>query len=153
VVVTDKTVSRRHAELEICDGFANVFDLGSQNGIYVNHERVAISARVEPGQLIQFAGAAYLLSAWPREPADPDIETDDVAPPARAIREDLAKLLTPAQLAVATAIAEGLTEKQIAEKLVNSTATVHTHVKRIYENLDVHSHSALLAKLWKTKGD
>src|SRR6266568_281062 len=70
VVVADKTVSGRHAELEICDGFANVSDLGSRNGIFVNRERV-------------------------------------VSP----IREEVASRLTPAQLAVAAAIAEGLTEK------------------------------------------
>jgi DNA-binding NarL/FixJ family response regulator len=39
-------------------------------------------------------------------------------------------------------LASGLTDLQLAEKLVLSPRTVHTHVSSIYNKLDVSSRSA-----------
>jgi two-component system NtrC family sensor kinase len=51
IVLEDKTVSRRHARLEIAGGGAWVEDLGSRNGTYVNGRKVT-RARVSGGDTI-----------------------------------------------------------------------------------------------------
>jgi hypothetical protein len=58
LVVTDDTVSRRHAELRAQDGRWLLRDLGSSNGTWVNGRRV-IEAEVRPGDVVQLG--AYEL--------------------------------------------------------------------------------------------
>lgn len=53
---------------------------------------------------------------------------------------DILKLLT-----------EGLTKKQIAERLFLAPYTIHTHSKNIYSKLQVHSRSEAVAKALKEK--
>lgn len=48
-------------------------------------------------------------------------------------------------------LTEGLTKKQIAEKLFLAPATVETHSKNIYSKLQVHSRSEAVAKALKEK--
>jgi len=48
---------------------------------------------------------------------------------------------------IALLIAEGLTDKEIAEKLNISVGTVATHNKRIFKKLDVHSRIELVNKV------
>jgi DNA-binding CsgD family transcriptional regulator len=51
--------------------------------------------------------------------------------------------LTPRESEVAVLVAEGLTDREIAERLYLSLYTVHQHVKRTYRALDVDSRVAL----------
>jgi DNA-binding NarL/FixJ family response regulator len=53
--------------------------------------------------------------------------------------------LTPRELEVLELLAEGLTNKQIAERLVITTNTVKRHLKSIFRKLDVHTRSAAAA--------
>ena len=39
-------------------------------------------------------------------------------------------------------VAEGLTDAEVAERLVVSIRTVHAHLRSIYRKLDVHTRSA-----------
>ena len=48
----------------------------------------------------------------------------------------------PLSLADALALAEGLTDAQVAERLVVSLRTVHAHLRSIYRKLDVRTRSA-----------
>ncbi len=48
-------------------------------------------------------------------------------------------------------LTEGLTKKQIAEKLFLAPATIETHSKNIYSKLQVHSRSEAVAKALKEK--
>jgi DNA-binding NarL/FixJ family response regulator len=50
--------------------------------------------------------------------------------------------LTPRELEVLRLLAEGLTNREIAERLVVSPLTVHTHLGSIYSKLGVTSRSA-----------
>ncbi len=54
--------------------------------------------------------------------------------------------LTEREREVLELLAQGLTNKEIAEKLVITTNTVKRHLKAIFEKLDVHTRSAATAK-------
>src|SRR5215217_3624443 len=60
VVLADDTVSRRHAELVLCDGVWLLRDLGSANGSWVNGRRV-VEAEVLPGDEIVLGGCRFIL--------------------------------------------------------------------------------------------
>lgn len=53
--------------------------------------------------------------------------------------------LTPAEERVVDLVAEGLTNKQIADKLFVSVATVKTHLQHVYQKVEVSSRSELTA--------
>ena len=55
--------------------------------------------------------------------------------------------LTDREREVLDLLAQGLTNKEIAEKLVITTNTVKRHLKAIFEKLDVHTRSAATAKV------
>jgi len=61
-------------------------------------------------------------------------------------RSELNKL-TEREREVLDLLAQGLTNKEIAEKLVITTNTVKRHLKAIFEKLDVHTRSAATAKV------
>ena len=50
--------------------------------------------------------------------------------------------LTAREVEVLRLVAEGLTDAQVAERLVVSLRTVHAHLRSIYRKLDVRSRSA-----------
>jgi RNA polymerase sigma factor (sigma-70 family) len=55
--------------------------------------------------------------------------------------------LTEREREVLDLLAQGLTNKEIAEKLVITTNTVKRHLKAIFEKLNVHTRSAATAKV------
>jgi DNA-binding CsgD family transcriptional regulator/GAF domain-containing protein len=60
-----------------------------------------------------------------------------------AINRRLLTALTPRESEIAVLVVEGLSDREIAERLYLSVFTVHQHVKRIYRALDVDSRVAL----------
>jgi len=54
--------------------------------------------------------------------------------------------LTPRELEVLKLIAEGLSNKEIAQTLVIAASTVKQHLKNIYGKLDVHSRTQAVAR-------
>jgi len=58
-------------------------------------------------------------------------------------------LLTPREIEIAKLIEEGLTYKEIGERLTISTHTVHTHIKKIYEKLQAKDRSDAIIKARK----
>jgi len=66
-----------------------------------------------------------------------------------AAAEDLN--LTPRELDILQSLVEGHSYKKIAEKLFISPLTVQSHIKRVYEKLQVHSKSAAVSKALKYK--
>ncbi|WP_419999197.1 helix-turn-helix transcriptional regulator [Streptomyces boninensis] len=69
------------------------------------------------------------------------------APPNGATRTPAAELLTPQELAVARAVAGGLTNRQVARELVISVKTVEYHLGRLYPKLGVESRTQLATRL------
>lgn len=57
--------------------------------------------------------------------------------------------LTLREKEILNALVDGLSYKKIAEKLFISPLTVHSHIKKIYEKLHVHSKSEAVAKALK----
>jgi len=64
---------------------------------------------------------------------------------------DLGKLLTPRELEIARAVACGLRNKEIAEKLGIAEGTVKIHLHVIYDKLNIDGRMALVLKM-KDKG-
>jgi DNA-binding NarL/FixJ family response regulator len=55
--------------------------------------------------------------------------------------------LTPTETDVVRLVAEGLTNKQIAEQLLMGAETVKTHVSHAYDKLGIHNRAALAAQV------
>jgi LuxR family maltose regulon positive regulatory protein len=64
----------------------------------------------------------------------------------RAPAEPMLSALTDRELEVLQLLAEGLSNKQIAAKLVVAPSTVKQHLKNIYSKLDVHSRTQAVAR-------
>ena len=74
-----------------------------------------------------------------------EIGEPELSPVAHAVA---ALQLTPRQGQVLERIAEGLTNKEIAQQLGTAENTIELHVTRILRKADASSRSQLLAKLW-----
>jgi DNA-binding NarL/FixJ family response regulator len=57
--------------------------------------------------------------------------------------------LTPRELEILHSLIDGLSYKKIGERLFISPLTVHSHIKRIYEKLQVHSKTEAVSKALK----
>ena len=63
------------------------------------------------------------------------------------------RALTPAQTAVARAVADGMSNREVAARLHLSVRTVETHLTQIYDKLGVRSRTAMAAAIRDTAGD
>jgi DNA-binding NarL/FixJ family response regulator len=63
----------------------------------------------------------------------------------------LVEPLTDRELEVLRQLAQGCTDKKIAENLVIARETVHKHLKNIYGKLDVHSRTEAVARAYDLK--
>jgi DNA-binding NarL/FixJ family response regulator len=70
------------------------------------------------------------------------------APPATGVKESatvaLQEPLTPREMEILERVAEGMSNREIAEALSISRATVETHVQKVYRKLDVKSRTQAL---------
>lgn len=107
-----------------------------------------------PGVLLSSSDPQALLRAI-REMGQGDLPRDgsisqrvmlQVTAPAP---QPVATLLSPREQEVLHALVEGLSYKMIAHRLRISFETVRTHMKRIYEKLQVHSNTEAVAKALK----
>ena len=54
--------SRRHFQIELCDGHYYIQDLGSTNGTYVNGRRIDYKERIFSGDVITMGGVDIVFS-------------------------------------------------------------------------------------------
>ena len=136
--VDDSGVSRCHARLvRSGHGLYNLVDLGSTNGTGVNGRPVDVTV-LRPGDRIQL-GPDVELRFGPCEPAPHDPATEARRRAAAQIR----RRLTVRQLQVACLVAEGLCNREVAERLGLRDRTVESHLDHIYAQLQLGSRSAL----------
>jgi len=96
-------------------------------------------------------GAQYALTIWhegarlsPEAALQPPSAPESGAIPAGRMPADRPAMLTRRELEVLRLISAGLTNSQIAERLVISVATVKTYLSTIYDKLGVHSRTAAM---------
>ena len=58
--------------------------------------------------------------------------------------------LTPREVEVLGLVREGLTNAEIAQRLVVSTTTIRRHLENIFEKLDVHTRTAAIARAFNS---
>jgi DNA-binding CsgD family transcriptional regulator len=121
-------VSRKHARFGVSEsGAVEITDLGSHNGTFVNGRPIE-SEKLRAGDQIRLG--PIVVSLVYAGGAD-RVEADD------------AVALSPREYEVASLVAEGLTNAEIAKRLFISAATVGRHLSNVYERLDIHSRAAL----------
>jgi RNA polymerase sigma factor (sigma-70 family) len=112
-----------------------------------NIPTIVVSGITEPEE-IQRVYSEYSISAYIEK------QTFDRAVFRRLIAETKQTYISQSELSALTErerevldlLAQGLTNKEIAEKLVITTNTVKRHLKAIFEKLNVHTRSAATAK-------
>ena len=108
---------------------------------------IVVSGMDEPEE-IQKIYSEHAISAYIEKRTFDRNAFRRVVEEARTAYKSMSELsaLTDREREVLELLAVGLTNKQIAEKLVITTNTVKRHLKSIFEKLDVHTRSAATAK-------
>jgi DNA-binding NarL/FixJ family response regulator len=98
---------------------------------------------------IQRVYSEYSISAYIEKQAFDRATFRRVVKETRLTNHSLSELsaLTDREREVLVLLAQGLTNKEIAEKLFITTNTIKRHLKAIFEKLDVHTRSAATAKV------
>ena len=63
LVLEDRLVSRRHAQIRRKDGIAILDDLGSRNGTYINGKRITNAFPIRPGDVIRVGRTELVLGS------------------------------------------------------------------------------------------
>jgi DNA-binding NarL/FixJ family response regulator len=113
-----------------------------------NHIPTIVVSGIIETEEIQRAYSEYSISAYIEKQAFDRAAFRRAVDEAKPIYQSLSELnaLTEREREVLDLLAQGLTNKEIAEKLVITTNTVKRHLKAIFEKLDVHTRSAATAK-------
>lgn len=101
------------------------------------------------GGLDEIVTAVKEVALGHQSPINPYIARRVLELFARIARPNAEYELTKREKEILGHIVNGLTEKDIADKLFVSYFTVNTHVKNIYAKLHVHNRSGLIAKVLK----
>lgn len=109
---------------------------------------IVVSGMAEP-QEIQRIYAEHSISAYIEKQTFDRMAFRHAVEDARISLQAMSELnaLTDREREVLDLLAQGLTNKEIAEKLFITTNTVKRHLKAIFEKLDVHTRSAATAKV------
>lgn len=132
------------------EGYLRVFlDLGRR--LYEILERMAARCSVERphDSAITRITRDYMyaiLAAFRQEMGLEASEVPGVVSSSSSLADGLVDSLTERELEVLCLLAEGLTNKEIASKLVVAPSTVKQHLKNIYTKLDVHSRTQAVAR-------
>lgn len=151
LVVKQETVSRCHAIVVVSDDGVKVEDLNSVNGVYIDDLQVK-KAFVSPGQTLRFGSVPFVLAQQVQgNEEESEIDTVTCEKGDQAQPRQLLRPLTHGQSRVLPLLLKGHSERQIAEQLGLSVATVHNNVSAIYRAYQVHSRAELLVLLLATK--
>jgi DNA-binding NarL/FixJ family response regulator len=108
---------------------------------------IVVSGITEPEE-IQRIYSEHSISAYIEKQAFDRAAFRRVVEATRITHQSMSELgaLTEREREVLNLLAQGLTNKEIAEKLVITTNTVKRHLKSVFEKLGVHTRSAATAK-------
>ncbi|MBI5304210.1 MAG: AAA family ATPase [Chloroflexi bacterium] len=127
-------------------GYVRTFvDLGEPMRIQISEFRLEIGEKSEKERLAKYADK--LLAAFPpvaELQPNPESEISD-------LKSEIINPLSERELAVLRLIAEGLTNQEIAERLVVTLSTVKSHVYNIYGKLGVSSRTQALVRARERK--
>ena len=87
-------------------------------------------------------GESRFEAAWDEGRQMPIGATIDLVQPVARAGADAPEGLTMREVEVLVLVAQGLTDAEVAERLVVSIRTVHAHLRSIYRKLDVRTRSA-----------
>jgi RNA polymerase sigma factor (sigma-70 family) len=113
-----------------------------------NIPTIVVSGITEPEE-IQRVFSEYSISAYIEKQAFDRAAFRRLIEETKQIHESQSELsrLTEREREVLELLAQGLTNKEIAEKLVITANTVKRHLKAVFEKLNVHTRSAATAKV------
>ena len=122
--------------LAVADSIRTALEVPLWVGFRERHDRVLAEMQRELGE-------GRFAAAWDEGRRTPLADTVELIAPARKDAAiDGPEGLTGRELEVLALVAEGLTDAEVAERLVVSIRTVHAHLRSIYRKLDVRSRSA-----------
>lgn len=144
----DESVSRRHAKLAVLsDGEPAIEDLGSQNGTFINGKPIVGSARLHVGDRITLGTCDLeLVAPYAPNPLGHERATEPL-PRLRISRvppTDPLSALSKREREIFVMLAEGSTQREMAQALGVSTKTVETHRTRIGQKLHIKSRADLI---------
>jgi len=114
-------ISRRHAVIQY-EGNRYILNDYSIHGTYVNRQRISEQYQLQPEDIIGLANSLEMLRF-----IQGSLEASTLS------------LLTDRERDVLRLVAAGRLNKEIAAELMIALNTVNTHLKSIYEKLDVHN--------------
>ena len=110
ILVEDPKVSRRHATVERSDGQVLLSDVGSTNGTWLNHERVAGSALLADGDQIRVGNVTFRFFDPSSARTEPVARVGHLSPAGRPGSGDQGAA-RPATLPTAVAVVGELVER------------------------------------------
>jgi pSer/pThr/pTyr-binding forkhead associated (FHA) protein len=87
IVIVDPAVSSTHALLRFSNGEWLVADLGSRNGVFVNHHKITGSCVLRSGDVIEIGHCRLSLRAKPEAGARKEKEKDGGKGPKRSVEQ------------------------------------------------------------------
>ena len=135
IVLDDAGVSRYHARIEWRGAACVLEDLGSTNGTWINDERLESPTPIEDGDVVRFGSISFTFTIGGVRTLTLGAES---TPP-------LPNGLTAREAEVLALLAQGSSNREIAEALVLSIRTVERHVCNIYTKIDAHGRAAATA--------
>lgn len=136
IILDDPQVSRRHARLDRSEmpGW-RVADLNSRNGTFVNGIRVGsrpVAFRVGDELLIGSSVIRVRMPERPTQSGDTVLKSEEDDCP-----------LSPREASVLRLVAEGCTDQEVADRLIISVKTVHSHLESIRDKTGARRRSEL----------
>jgi DNA-binding NarL/FixJ family response regulator len=134
--------------LDYAPNRSNLEDYQLLAATQINNIPTIVVSGITEREEIQRVYSEYSISAYIEKRAFDRAAFRRAVEETKPIFQSLSELnaLTEREREVLDLLARGLTNKEIAEKLVITTNTVKRHLKAIFEKLDVHTRSAATAK-------
>ncbi len=148
------TTLTRALSLAEPEGYVRTFvDLGEPMKFMISDLRFQIDTNPENQPLVEYVNR--LLAAFPVAVVETNHKSETLAPAASAgvinLKSSMAEPLSERELAVLRLIDQGLSNPEIADRLVVAVSTVKTHINNIYGKLGVASRTQALARAREIK--